>query len=41
MDGTDQKIKSDHHPLLVPNIPFFLYSIIPLARWKPKHTSMG
>ena len=23
MDGTDQKIKSDDHPLLNPNIPFF------------------
>jgi hypothetical protein len=29
MDGTDQKIKSDHHPLLIPNIPFFHFSIIP------------
>jgi len=29
LDGTDQKIKSDHHPLLIPNIPFFQYSIIP------------
>jgi hypothetical protein len=23
MDGTDQKIKSDHPPLLMSNIPFF------------------
>jgi len=23
MDGTDQKIKSDQHPFLIPNIPFF------------------
>ena len=29
MDGTDQIIKSDHHPLLIPNIPFFHHSIIP------------
>jgi hypothetical protein len=29
LDGTDQKIKSDHHPLLIPNIPFFHHSIIP------------
>jgi hypothetical protein len=29
IDGTDQKIKSDHHPLLIPNIPFFHHSIIP------------
>jgi hypothetical protein len=30
MDGTDQKIKPDNHPLLVLNIPFFHYSSIPL-----------
>jgi hypothetical protein len=29
MDGKDQKTKSDHRPLLIPNIPFFQYSIIP------------
>ena len=23
MDGKDQKIKSEYHPLLMPNIPFF------------------
>jgi hypothetical protein len=23
MDGPVQKIKSAHHPLLIPNIPFF------------------
>jgi hypothetical protein len=23
MDDTDQKIKSGHHPLLIPNIPIF------------------
>jgi hypothetical protein len=23
IDGTEQKIKSDHHPLLILNIPFF------------------
>jgi len=27
--GKNQKIKSAHHPLLIPNIPFFQYSIIP------------
>jgi len=27
--GTDLKIKSDHHRLLIPNIPLFQYSIIP------------
>jgi len=31
MDGTDQKIKSDHHPFLIPNIPFFHHSTIPLV----------
>jgi len=29
IDGTDQKIKSDHHLLFIPNIPFFHHSIIP------------
>jgi len=24
-----KKIKSDYHPLLIPNIPLFHYSIIP------------
>jgi hypothetical protein len=23
MNGTDQKMKSDHHPLFMPDIPFF------------------
>ena len=23
IDGTDQKLKSRHHPLLIPNIPLF------------------
>ena len=41
MDGPDQKIKSDHHPHLVPHIPFFHPSIIPLFREDPKHTPMG
>jgi len=27
--GTDQKLKSDHHPILIPNIPLFHHSIIP------------
>jgi len=30
-DGKDQNIKSDQHPLLIPNIPFFHASIIPLV----------
>jgi hypothetical protein len=29
VDGADQKIKSDHHPLFIPNIPFFHDSNIP------------
>jgi len=29
MQLTEEKIKSDHHPLLVPNIPFFHNSTIP------------
>jgi len=31
MDGADPKIQSDPHPLLIPNIPFFHHSIIPLV----------
>jgi hypothetical protein len=34
MDGMDPKIKSDNHPLLIPNIPFFQYSIIPWVLWR-------
>jgi hypothetical protein len=29
MDDTDQKLKSDRHPLFIPIIPFFQHSIIP------------
>jgi hypothetical protein len=29
LDDTDQKLKSGHHPLFIPNIPFFHHSIIP------------
>ena len=29
LDGNIQKIKSDYHPLMIPNIPFFHHSIIP------------
>jgi hypothetical protein len=29
IDGMDQKIESDHDPLLNPTIPFFHHSIIP------------
>jgi len=32
MNIKDQKIKSDHHPLFIPNIPLFQYSITPLLR---------
>jgi hypothetical protein len=32
IDGTDQKLKSGHHPLLSTNIPFFHHSIIPLVK---------
>ena len=31
MDDTDQKLKSGHHPLFIPIIPFFHHSIIPLG----------
>jgi len=31
MDGKEQRIKTDSHPLLLPNIPFFPHSIIPLV----------
>jgi hypothetical protein len=34
MDSADQTIKSDHHPLLIPNIPFFHHSIIPRVPWR-------
>jgi len=30
-DRTDQFIKSDRHPLLIPNTPFFHHSNIPLG----------
>jgi len=29
--GTDGKLKSDHYPFLVPDIPLFHQSIIPLG----------
>jgi hypothetical protein len=29
LDGHHQKLKSGHHPLFKPNIPFFQHSIIP------------
>jgi hypothetical protein len=29
IDDTDQKLKSGHHPIIIPNIPFFHHSIIP------------
>jgi hypothetical protein len=31
LDDTDQELKSVHHPLFTPNIPFFHHSIIPLV----------
>jgi len=31
IDGSHQKLKSGHHPLFIPNIPFFHHSIIPLV----------
>ena len=37
-DGTDQKIKSDPHPLLIPQIPSFQYSTNPLGL---KHTPLS
>jgi len=30
-NGLDQKLKSRHHPLLIPNIPLFHHSTIPLV----------
>jgi hypothetical protein len=30
-DGTYQNIKLDHHPLSIPNIPWFHHSIIPFG----------
>ena len=33
MDDMDPKIKSDCHPLLIPNIPFFQDFIIPWVLW--------
>jgi hypothetical protein len=40
IDCTDQKIKSDHHPLFIPNIPFFHHSIIPLVSIGQHHPSL-
>jgi len=34
MDDMDPKIKSDCHPLLIPNIPFFQFSNIPWVLWR-------
>jgi hypothetical protein len=31
IDDTDKKLKLRHHPLFIPNIPFFQHSIIPLV----------
>jgi len=31
LEYTDQKLKSGHHPLFIPNIPIFQHSIIPLV----------
>ena len=51
MDDTDQKLKSGHHPLFIPNIPFIspsrrLYepeATIPLFHWvsNDKHHPYG
>ena len=37
--GTDQRIKSDHHPFFIPNIPLFHHSIIPLGVKGKRHPS--
>jgi len=29
IDDIDQKLKSEHHPLFIPNIPFFHHSNFP------------
>jgi hypothetical protein len=34
IDGTEQKLISDHHPLFTPNIPIFHHSIIPWVIWR-------
>jgi hypothetical protein len=34
IDDIDQKLKSEHHPLFIPNIPFFHDSIIPLVIYR-------
>jgi hypothetical protein len=37
MDGMNQKIKSDHHPLLISNIPLFHHSMgYPTANITPE-----
>ncbi len=36
LDAIDQKLKSGHHPLLIPNIPLFQHSIIPMVIF-PRH----
>jgi hypothetical protein len=39
LDDYDQKLKSGHHPLFIPNIPYIHHSIIPLVnlRQTPPH----
>jgi hypothetical protein len=37
----DQKLKTGHHPLFIPNIPFFQYSIIPLVIYRHTPPLLG
>jgi hypothetical protein len=39
IDGTEQKLISDHHPLFTPNIPIFHHSIIPWVSGGKHHPS--
>jgi hypothetical protein len=35
MVTTDKKLKSGHHPLFIPNIPYFHHAIFPLIILRP------
>jgi hypothetical protein len=41
IDDTHQKLKSGHHPLFIPNIPFFHHSIIPIDYPTTNTSSLG
>jgi len=41
MCGTDRKLKSRHHPLLIPNIPFLHHSTNPMVNLQHETLLLG